>query len=301
MDGADFRGQRIGILRNSSALKTIVSADASKNNLTVVEIDAADLRRALAEKEVDLFLFQGPLEQLRVQLSQLSDLKPELLSLNMSSLEAVLPQLERFPIPAHALFKNLPAEDTNTLAISWRLVARKEAERAAVAALLQSLFANRLQLAQENALAWQIKGLPEEGATFAKYPNHRGALDYYNREQQTFMDLYGDWLWLALFAAGGLSSGLAWLLQTVFRRRQRLVDSILDRLLEISTEARDAKDTMRLDELAREVDGLITHAVRQARWRASSPISTTALTLAIDSSRHALTDRRQYLSRASVP
>ena len=110
------------------------------------------------------------------------------------------------------------------------------------------------------------------------------------------MDLYGDWLWLALFAAGGLSSGLAWLIQTVFRPRQRLVESILDRLLETLSEAREAKDEKRLDELTREVDGLVTHAVRQARWRASNPISTTALTLAIDSSPHAISDRQRYIA-----
>ena len=121
-----------------------------------------------------------------------------------------------------------------------------------------------------------MKGLEDEGATFAKLPNHRGALDYYNREQQTFMDLYGDWLWLALFAAGGFSSAGAWLMQILSRRRKQLVENVLDRLLEILGEAREAADVDTLDKLTVEIDGLVTHAIRQARWRASEPMATTA-------------------------
>ena len=159
------------------------------------------------------------------------------------------------------------------------------------------LFSQRIALARASQLAWQMKGLEDEGATFAKLPNHRGALDYYNREQQTFMDLYGDWLWLALFAAGGFSSAGAWLMQILSRRRKQLVENVLDRLLEILGEAREAADVDTLDRLTVEIDGLVTHAIRQARWRASEPMATTALTLAIDSSRAAVNDRRIALLR----
>src|SRR5690349_17609765 len=124
------------------------------------------------------------------------------------------PLYTQVTVPARA-FGVRPPEELQTAALSWRLVARKDVGRATVAALLQTLFVNRLDLARVSVLAWSIKGVPDDDATSAKLPNHRGALDYYNREQQTFMDLYGDWLWLGLFAAGGL--------QTFARRRKQLV------------------------------------------------------------------------------
>ena len=102
------------------------------------------------------------------------------------------------------------------------------------------------------------------------------------------MDLYGDWLWLGLFAAGGISSAGAWLSQMLARRRRQLVDTVLDRLLEILAEARDAVDMQTLDNLTLEVDTLVTHAIRQARWRTTQTITTSALTLAINSSRAAI-------------
>ena len=40
--------------------------------------------------------------------------------------------------------------------------------------------------------------------------------------------------------------------------------NVLDRLLEILAEARDAVDMQTLDNLTLEVDALVTHAVRQA-------------------------------------
>ena len=86
-------------------------------------------------------------------------------------------------------------------------------------------------------------------------------------------------------------------MQILSRRRKQLVENVLDRLLEILGEAREAADIDTLDKLTVEIDGLVTHAIRQARWRASEPMATTALTLAIDSSRAAVNDRRIALSR----
>ena len=65
-------------------------------------------------------------------------------------------------------------------------------------------------------------------------------------------------------------------MQILSRRRKQLVENVLDRLLEILGEARKAADIDTLDKLTIEIDGLVTHAIRQARWRASEPMATTA-------------------------
>jgi hypothetical protein len=66
---------------------------------------------------------------------------------------------------------------------------------------------------------------PDNDATLAApLPSHRGAADYFNREQQSFTDRRGDWLWLSLFAVGGLASGLIGLRQVFVSRRQHAVD-----------------------------------------------------------------------------
>ena len=252
---------------------------------------------AIASDRVDVVAMIGTADDLRGWLNSVTKLNPTILPLKITSLAATLPAFTQVTLPANSLSGSLRSEEVETAALSWRLVARADVERATVAALLHAVYSKRLELASASHLAWSIRGVPDDDATFAKFPNHRGALDYYNREQQTFMDLYGDWLWLGLFAAGGVSSAMAWLMQMLSRRRKVLVEHILDRLLELLSEARIATNEARLGELTMEVDALVTHAVRQARWRALDPIATAAVTLAIDSTRSAISDQRDLVWR----
>jgi hypothetical protein len=131
--------------------------------------------------------------------------------------------------------------------------------------------------------------------TSAALPNHPGAVDYFNREQETFMDRYGDWLWLLLFAGGGISSALAWMAEIFARKRRELVDEVLDRLTVLISEARQAKTLADLDAITAEIDHLVTHAIRYARQQATNTRAMGALILAIDSARAAVADHRRDL------
>lgn len=62
-------------------------------------------------------------------------------------------------------------------------------------------------------------------------------------------------------------------------------------------EARRAETTAALDELARALDDLVTRH-RHARCRTTSTRTMSALILAIDSTRAALTDRRHQLAHS---
>jgi TRAP-type uncharacterized transport system substrate-binding protein len=296
-----FAGRRLAALSMDDAtiatLRRVLGAHQA-TDVKIVTLDGGidSVKAAISAKEIDGFAISGRPDLLRQIVGGLLEIKPVMIPLPAVFGES-LPEMGVATIAAKSLPGDIPEEETETISTSYRLVARRDVDRATVNTFLQVLFSQRIALARESQLAWQMKGLEDEGATFAKLPNHRGALDYYNREQQTFMDLYGDWLWLALFAAGGFSSAGAWLMQILSRRRKQLVENVLDRLLEILGEAREAADVDTLDKLTVEIDGLVTHAIRQARWRASEPMATTALTLAIDSSRAAVNDRRIALLR----
>ena len=298
---SNLRDKRIAVFADKAEVAPLMSLlmanEVPTTEIRTVKGSLDALESALRSDEIDAVAVVSRPDAVRVLVASMSGHKPLVLPVTVPTPGGKAPLVSEITLRARSLGPNLPEEDVQTASLSWRLVAHRDVERATVAAFLQSMFSNRIALAKISDLAWLIKGLADEDATFAKIPNHRGALDYYNREQQTFMDLYGDWLWIGLFAAGGLSSGLAWLVQLLSSRRKQLIESILDRLLEILSEARRADTVSRLDELTVEIDGLVTHAVRQARWRAADAISTTALTLAIDSSRAAITDRRERLLR----
>jgi TRAP-type uncharacterized transport system substrate-binding protein len=190
----------------------------------------------------------------------------------------------------------LPKEETKTLSTSTRLVAAVDLDRSLVARLTEQLFQRRQWIARTVPEANFMEAPDDDKAMSARLPNHRGAIDYFNREQQTFMDLYGDWLWLFLFAAGGLSSIAGWLAQTLARKRREAVDEILGRLLTILSDARETKSSDELRKLTLETDKLVARAVRQTRRKTTSTATMSALMLSIDAARHAIEDRRQELN-----
>jgi hypothetical protein len=170
----------------------------------------------------------------------------------------------------------------------------------------QNLFQMRSRVVQAAAAANLLKAPDTDTLTSATLPNHPGAVDYLQREQLTFMDRYGDWLWLALFSMGGVSSAFAWLAQRFARKRRELVDEVLDRLVCVVTDAREAGTLDDLDDLALEIDSLVTHAVRYARLRTTGARAMSALRLAIEAARAAVAERRRDLmdkqsKEATVP
>ena len=108
------------------------------------------------------------------------------------------------------------------------------------------------------------------------------------------MDRWGDWLWLGLFAIGGFTSIFAWLGQLFIRRRQEVIDHVLDRLVGMISEARTAS-TADLNALTAEINTLVTYAVRHARWRTTGGRTMNALIIALDGARAAIVERRREL------
>jgi hypothetical protein len=189
----------------------------------------------------------------------------------------------------------LPEEEFKTVSVSYRLMARVGLDRGPVSKVTQYLFQMRSRIARTAPAINLMKAPENETMTSAALPNHPGAVDYFNREQESFMDRYGDWLWLLLFAGGGISSVLAWMAEFFARKRRELVDEVLDRLTSLISEARQAKTLAELDAVTTEIDHLVTHAIRYARQQATNTRAMSALILAIDAARDAVADHRRGL------
>ncbi len=189
------------------------------------------------------------------------------------------------------------SEETDGVAISWRLMARSGLDRVAISTLTERLFESRNLLARSSPVSLTMKAPDPDNATSAIFPNHRGALDYFNREQLTFMNRYGDWLWFALFAGAGVSSVFAWIGGLFTRRRREIIDEALARLCRIPADARNAGTPGRLAKLASEIDRLVAISIWRARKRTTSSCTICALMLAFDAARSGVRDRREEVMR----
>ncbi|TXM90903.1 C4-dicarboxylate ABC transporter substrate-binding protein, partial [Methylobacterium sp. WL103] len=208
------------------------------------------------------------------------------------------PELQSVTIPAGTFGgrPKRPAEEVKTVGASYRLMARGTVSRVAVASATQHLFEWRSRLAATAPIAKLMKAPDFDttvAATSARLPNHPGAVDYFEREQQTFLDRYEDYIYLLAFFGGTIGSAVAWLGQRLARKRRERVDIVLDRLLDVMREVRAAPTMAELDALAIEVDDLVADVVRYARERSIDARTVSALILAVDGVHAAINDGRR--------
>jgi hypothetical protein len=205
-----------------------------------------------------------------------------------------LPDLSEMTLPPNALGL-FPEEEVKTMGVSYRLVAAGTLDRAIVSHLTELLFRMRAAVAEREPAINLMQPPDNDTAMTARLPNHRGTIDYLNREQVTFMTRYGDWIWLGLFAGGGVTSLFGWLAQMLARKRREAIDGVLDRLLRILSEARQSNSADKLNDLALEIDGLLASAIHFARHHTTNTHTMGSLIVALDGARAAVADRRREL------
>ncbi|MBK3421780.1 TAXI family TRAP transporter solute-binding subunit, partial [Methylobacterium ajmalii] len=209
-----------------------------------------------------------------------------------------LPELQAVTIAAGTFGgrPKRPDDEVKTVGASYRLMARSSLARDTAASVTQHLFELRSRLAAMVPTANLMKAPDFDSAaeaTSARLPIHPGAVDYYEREQQTFLQRYEDWVYLVAFFGGGLGSAVAWLGQRLAREQRARIDAVLDRLLAILIEARATQDPAALEALAVEIDGLVIDVVRHARANDTDARTMSALILAVDAARAAVADCRR--------
>ncbi|KAB1070926.1 TAXI family TRAP transporter solute-binding subunit [Methylobacterium planeticum] len=216
------------------------------------------------------------------------------------------PKLQAVTIPG-GLFggqPKLPEDDVKTVGASYRLMARASLGRVLAADVTQHLFEMRTTAGQATAAADYILAPAYEttaAATSARIPIHPGAIDYFEREQHSFVDRYGDTLYLIAALAGGLASALAWLRQRLANLRRERIDEVMDRLLAIIDEARTLSDPAALAALTVEIDRLATDVVRYARAREPDARTMAAVSIAIETAKATVAECRQALAGREPP
>ena len=281
--------------------------EAGAGHVQVVPLKAGEVTQAVAEKRVDaVAVVASPSSKVAaatVRAVELASPERKVALVSVPDTDAILqryPELQAVTIPAGTFGgrPKRPAEEVKTVGASYRLMARASVNRVAVASVTQHLFEWRSRLAAVAPVAKLMKA-PEfdttVAATSARLPNHPGAVDYFEREQQTFLERYEDYIYLFAFFGGTIGSGIAWLGQRLARKRRERVDIVLDRLIDILREARAAETRAALDALALETDGLVADVVRYARERTIDTRTVSALILAVDAVHAAIGDARRQL------
>ncbi len=309
----DLDRKRLAILAHRDADQALIKAMLEHYGLTLLDKDPEGavpprhvallemtedaLPAAFARKRVDAVVSviapTAPTAQRIVGIVQAASKTREVAFVNVENADAIvarLPRLQVVSMPAETFggSPKVPAEDVRTVGASFRLMARAGLSRSVAADVTQHLFELRSGMANVTPAADYIQAPSYDttaAATSARLPIHPGAVDFFEREQQGFVERYETWIYLVAFLGGGIGSAVAWVGQRLSRLRRERVEEATDRLLEIRLEAQAGADARRLEHLAREIDDLAGEIAKHALERPTEARTMSAAAIAIDAAR----------------
>jgi TRAP-type uncharacterized transport system substrate-binding protein len=269
-DIAGLAGHRIGIIGqtpiNVELLKVILTGSGvAPEKVTVTQFSASQIDELARDPAIDAFMAVGPLNNGVAAQAIAATLRvrgePKFLAIEASEAIALKnPSYASDEIPL-GVFNSSPArpeDKVETLSVEHLIVARKTLSEMTVAAFARQLFAIRQSLARKVGTALIQKPDTDKDA---ELPVHRGAAAFFDGNERTFLDKYGDYFWFALLALSGLGSAVAWLRHFLKRDEREGTNLHRAKILTMIPKVRTVQSADELAAMQREVDAIIREAV----------------------------------------
>jgi TRAP-type uncharacterized transport system substrate-binding protein len=269
------------------------------------EVALADARHALQTKEITALLVVIPLSEkylalVRGLFQQNPKLSPTLISIESAgAIAAANPAYESFDVPKGTLRGSppVPEDDLTTLRTSLYLVANKKLSADLIATLTQTIMKARRDLLVDQPIFAQIAAPSTDAAAFL--PLHPGAANFYNGNQQSFMDEYSNWIYLTPMILGGLATALAaaWRFLALGQSES---EAPLDALYALARRIRKAGSEAELAVIEDEIDNILRAQRAKAATGDETAVDAATLNVAAHRLENLIHDRRMALEKEPV-
>lgn len=213
-----LKGRRVGVIGGdaNSKIVDVLSKEYGLDRAKVFKnLALPDVRQAIQSKDVAALLVVIPLAEKYLSLvrgffQQGSKSLPVLIPIESAGAIAQAERAyESFDVPKGTLrgAPPVPEDDLTTLRTSLYLVANKKLGTDLVTTLTQTIMSVRRDLMREQPIFAQITSPSTDQDAYL--PLHPGAAAVYNGTQQSFMDEYGNWIYLTPMVLGGFATALA--------------------------------------------------------------------------------------------
>jgi TRAP-type uncharacterized transport system substrate-binding protein len=302
----DLAGRRIGLVGdpdvNERLLDTILGQyEVARGAVTVVPLQPEAVRSAVESKAVDAVLVVGIVADDKVQgavhaVAKASTEPPVFLAVpEAAAIAQREPAFESLEVVKGA-FSGVPpepADEFDTLSITHRLVASSALSDSVVADVTRFFLSDRSALAAVDPMARRIEAPSTDKGS--PLPAHPGTAAYIDDEEESFLDQYSDWIYLAAMFFGVLASGGTAVFSRLNAQGAKVVENLTVRLLEIMKLVRLAPSLDLLEALEAETDEIVMAALGGEHAGSLDERRLSALGLALDQVRAALRDRRGIL------
>jgi len=282
---ATLKGRSVGVIGGevNSKLVDILSKEYGLNRAKAFkDVTLADARRALQSKEIGALLVVIPLSEKYLSLvrgffQQGPKSLPVLVGIDSAGAIAEAERAyESFDVPKGTLRGNppVPDDDLTTLRTALYLVANKKLSSDSVATLTKTIMSVRRDLMVEQAA-------------------------FYNGTTQSFMDEYGNWIYLTPMILGGIATALAgaWKFLGIGESES---EAPLDALYALSRRIRKADTETELSDIEDEIDRILAAQRAKAAAGDETAVDATTLNVAAHRLENLIHDRRTLLAGKPV-
>jgi TRAP transporter TAXI family solute receptor len=287
----DLKGKTVGVLGGeiNQRLAGVLTKefDLGRVNMQFRDVPIGDAQQALAAKQVQALLLVVPVSEkylalLRSMFPGTAKQKMGLIPIESAqAIATIAREYESYELPKGTIkgAPPIPEDDLTTLRVPFYLVAKKTMSDDLAGAITKTVMDSRRDLTGEFPLLATI-GEPNTDKD-AFIPVHPGAAAYFDGDQKTIFDKYGDQLFYGSMLLGGLMSILAatWNFMTAANPappEQRP----LNRLYALTERIRRAGSEAELAEIEQCIDDIIQAELdKYAEGRASAN-EAAALSLA---------------------
>jgi TRAP-type uncharacterized transport system substrate-binding protein len=247
--------------------------DLAHANVVFKDIAPADARRAVQSREVSAVLLVVPLTDkylsfVRGLFREGPNLSPVLIPVDSAGAIADRKgPYESFDIPKGALrgAPPVPDDDTTTLRVGYYLVANRHLNSNLVADLAKKVMSVRRDLVSEQPLLSGIAA-PETDPD-AYLTVHPGAAAFYNGTQESFMDKYGNAIYLTPMVLGAMASIFAAAWRFLGIRQAEPTKPALDVFCVLPARIRKTGNEAGLAKIENEVDAAVrAQLLRAMAW-----------------------------------
>jgi TRAP-type uncharacterized transport system substrate-binding protein len=307
IDAVDkLKGRRVGVLggdANAKIVDVLSKEYGLDRDKVFKDIAVPDARRAIQSKEVSALLVVIPLTEKYLSLvkgvfQQGPKALPVLVPIESA---AAIAQSERayesFDVPKGTLrgAPPVPDDDLTTLRASLYLVAKKKLSSDLITSLTQTIMNVRRDLMGEQPLFAQITGPSTDPDAYL--PLHPGAAAFYNGTQQSFMDEYGNWIYITPMVLGGAATVLAAVWKFLGLGIPVTQQGPLDSLYALTRRIRNASTETELSDIEEEIDAILKEQRARSAAGDETAVDDATLNVAAHRLESLVHDRRAMLAK----
>ena len=303
-DFGDLKGKTIGSIGPPGADEALLATLQTQYGITAhikaLPLSPAVIIAAIRDRSVDAVLFVVPTSraskvgQTWMAVMHASRRKLAFVPIeDAAAIAAMAPAYEAGEIVAGQFGGSpiLPDESVTTLQVTTYLVADRSVSNDVMTELTRSLFEERQKMSADAPIAGLIKAASTEKD--AIFPVHPGAKVYYDGEETTLMERYGDWLFYGPMLFGALGSALLGIRR--FLQTDTAGPPLLPRFGLVLATIKEARSLPELEQARTDIDAAVERLAKTALAGASDQERAAITAMALGYLDHAIAERRQFL------